>query len=185
MVDPPYPTSAASLDDVLAILVDGTAGAEQTEGRMTSLDHHLQCAAVLRERYPDDREMQVAGLLHDIGHRLAPGQPDRHGVLGGDYVRDLFGQRVGDLIELHVDAKRYLVQAEPDYRSKLSAGSVRTLIAQGEAMDEAEAQAFVVKPHAGDAIALRRADEAAKVPGRIVPGLDAWKPVLEASVVAR
>ena len=185
MVNPTYPARATRLDDVLMILQDGDhAGEEGEEARMTALDHQLQCAAVLRERHPDDQELQIAGLLHDIGHRLAPGQPDRHGVLGGDYVRGLFGERVSALVELHVDAKRYLVSVEPSYREQLSAGSAQTLIAQGEAMTAEEADAFAAKAHAADAVALRRADEAAKVPGRRVPGLDTWIPVLEALAVA-
>ncbi|MBO0693065.1 MAG: HD domain-containing protein [Acidimicrobiaceae bacterium] len=185
MVNPPYPTRARSLDDVLTILEACDHAGEEGIEAMTSLDHQLQCASVLQEQYPDDRELQLAGLLHDIGHRLAPGHPESHGVLGGEYVRDLLGERIGSLIELHVDAKRYLVSVEPEYRRQLSPGSAQTLIAQGEAMGEAEAAAFSAKPHATGAVALRRADEAAKLPGRIVPALERWLPVLEAAVVAR
>jgi predicted HD phosphohydrolase len=151
---------------------------------MTALDHQLQCADVLRQEFPDDLELQVAGLFHDIGHRLAPGQPERHGVLGGEFVRDLFGDRVSALIELHVDAKRYLVSVEPSYRDRLSAGSAQTLIAQGEAMTPDETAIFVATPHAAHAMTLRRADENAKVAGRRVPPLEDWMPRLEAVLVA-
>lgn len=185
---------ATCLDDLLHLLRsggrsdegetgDGEAGDGETPA-MTALDHHLQCAAVLEERYPDDLELQIAGLLHDVGHKLAPGQPERHGVAAADYLRELCGERIADLIELHVDAKRYLVAVEPAYRDSLSAGSARTLIAQGEALTEDEATAFAAHPRATDAVKLRRADEDAKIPGRDVPSLDAWVPVLE-SVVAR
>jgi predicted HD phosphohydrolase len=150
---------------------------------MTALDHQLQCAEVLRQEQPDDLELQIAGLFHDIGHRLAPGQPELHGILGGEYVRNLFGERVSALIELHVDAKRYLVSVEPSYRDQLSSGSAQTLIAQGEAMSADEAAAFTAKPYATDAITLRRADEKAKVPGRRVPALDNWLPSLDAALV--
>ena len=184
MVYHPYPARAQSLDDVLYILQAGRHAGEGETTAMTTLDHQLQCAAVLRERHPDDEELQLAGLLHDIGHRLAPGEPEYHGVLGGAYLRNLFGERISALVELHVDAKRYLVCVEPEYRQQLSPESARTLIAEGEAMDPREAEAFAAKRHALDAVALRRADEAAKVPGRVVPSLDAWLPVLEAAVAA-
>lgn len=185
MVNPPYPARATSLDEVLTILKAGRNAGEEGTNAITSLDHQLQCAAVLQEQYPDDHELQLAGLLHDIGHRLAPGEPEHHGVLGGAYLRGLFCARISSLVELHVDAKRYLVCVEPEYRRQLSPGSARTLVVQGEAMDDGEAEIFAANPHAKDAIALRRADEAAKVPGRVVPALDAWVPVLETVVVAR
>ena len=175
---------ATCLDDVLAILRDGDTSSEEGATQMTELAHHLQCAEVLREQYPDDYELQIAGLFHDIGHRLAPSQPELHGTLGGEYVRDLFGERVSGLIELHIDAKRYLVSVEPDYRAQLSPGSAMTLIAQGEAMDAEEIALFEAKPYATEAIALRRADEMAKVPGRSVASLDEWTALLESMVVA-
>jgi predicted HD phosphohydrolase len=183
MENPTYPASATRIEDVLALLrADSGTGEPGTAAAMTTLDHHLQCAAGLRESHPDDREMQVAGLLHDIGHRLAPGEPDRHGAVGAAYVRGLFGERVSNLVELHVDAKRYLVSVEPEYRSQLSAGSALTLIAQGEAMGAGEVAAFEAKVDAADAVVLRRADEAAKVPGCAVPALEEWIPVLEAAM---
>lgn len=174
-----YPPSAATVDDVVAVLRAGELPGEDAETGMTTLDHHLQCADVLRRRRPLDSELQVAGLLHDIGHRLAPGRPELHGVVGRHYLAGLFGDRIGALVELHVDAKRYLVAAEPRYRHRLSAGSARTLVAQGESMSDHEVAAFRARPHHEDAVVLRRADEDAKTPGRPVPSLDEWIPVLE------
>jgi predicted HD phosphohydrolase len=177
---------ATCLEDVLAILRDGASSLGEGAPKMSNLDHHLQCADVLREQYPDDVELQIAGLLHDIGHHLSSGEDDLHGAVGGEYVRDLFSERVSGLIELHVDAKRYLVSVEPDYREKLSPGSAMTLIAQGEAMNSDEISLFESKEYATDAIALRRADEMAKVPGRSVDPLEEWVPVLESMMaVAR
>lgn len=181
---PSYPDTARTVDDVVALLhrdatsSDEPVGADQP--RFTGLDHGLQCAAGLLRERPDDLELQVAGLIHDLGHRLTPGEPDLHGVVGGAWVRDLLGDRVSALVELHVDAKRYLVATEPGYRGLLSAGSAETLVVQGEALSPDEAAAFEVERHSADAILLRRADEAAKVPGAVVPGLDAWLPVLAA-----
>ena len=48
---------------------------------LTILHHGLQCAALLRRSHPGDPELQVAGLLHDVGHLLAPGHEDIHGLV--------------------------------------------------------------------------------------------------------
>jgi|HubBroStandDraft_1064217.scaffolds.fasta_scaffold08937_3 predicted HD phosphohydrolase len=176
--------TAESVSEVLDLLIDGAEPEPNERARLTSLGHGLQCAANLKESRPADVELQVAGLLHDVGHRLAPGHPELHGVMGANFVRGLFGKRVADLVELHVDAKRYLVAVEPDYRDQLSAGSAETLVAQGEALEPEEIEAFIGREHAADAIELRRADEAAKVPGRQVPGIDDWRAVLDGLVAA-
>jgi predicted HD phosphohydrolase len=178
--------AARSVDDVLAVLRLGADRGEPAEGTdaVSQLAHSLQCAAALAVASPDDLELQAAGLLHDIGHSLAPGDVEGHGRHGRAYVEPLLGERVGALVELHVPAKRWLVAVDPGYRELLSAGSVRTLLAQGEAMSVSERQAFESEPHHTDAVTLRRADEAAKVVGAAVEPLERWAPVLEA-VAAR
>ncbi len=138
--------------------------------------HGLQCADELARRFPDDLELQVAGLIHDVAHRVT--SEDLHGIVGAEMVRPLFGERVAALVKLHVDAKRYLVTVDPLYRSTLSSESVHTLALQGGDMNNDELAAFEAEPHSDDAVALRRADEAAKVPGRVVPGLDRWEEIL-------
>jgi len=153
--------------------------------RVGILDHGLQCAAVLRRDRPDDLELQVAGLVHDLGHVAVPADADGHGRHGRVLFADLLGERVAALVELHVAAKRYLVTVESGYGGTLSPGSVRTLAEQGGPMTPAEVVAFEAEPHHLDAIVLRRADEAAKVPGRVVPGLDEWIPRIEALVATR
>jgi predicted HD phosphohydrolase len=147
-------------------------------GGLTILHHGLQCAAHLRRSHPEDRELQVAGLLHDVGHALAPGQDASHGVVGGDFVRPVLGERVAALIEAHVPAKRYLVTVDESYRARLSVGSIRTLASQGETMTAEEVAAFRARPHAEAAVQLRLADEASKDPAADVPELAAWLPTL-------
>ena len=71
---------------------------------------------------PDDTELQVAGLVHDIGHQFA--SDEQHGVLGAERSGRLLGDRVAALVEMHVPAKRYLVATDPDYRSALTEGSI-------------------------------------------------------------
>ncbi len=150
---------------------------EEIDG-LSILHHGLQCADLLAASDPDDPELQVAGLLHDVGHVLAPRHEDMHGRVGADAVRPVLGERVAALIEGHVPAKRYLVTVDPAYRSGLSAGSLRTLELQGETMTAAEAAAFSRTPHFDGAVRLRRADEQAKDPGVPVSPLSSWFPIL-------
>ena len=49
---------------------------EETDG-LSELDHGLQCAFELAAVRPDDHELQVAGLVHDIGHRFGPDEQPR------------------------------------------------------------------------------------------------------------
>jgi predicted HD phosphohydrolase len=151
---------------------------------LDGLAHGLQCAALLAESAPDDRELQVAGLVHDLGTILEPDTPTTHAATGGDAVASLLGARVAELVANHDHAKRYLVTTDPTYGDLLSEQSVRTMGLQGGLMDERERAALEELPTFPDLLSLRRADDAAKVPGKRVPGLDAWRPVVE-SVAAR
>ena len=145
---------------------------------LSVLHHGLRCADLLAVSDPGDPELQVAGLLHDVGHVLAPACADVHGTVGADAVRPVLGERVAALIEGHVPAKRYLVTVDPAYRGRLSAGSRRTLVGQGEAMSGAEVAAFSRAPHFEGAVRLRRADEQAKHPGAVTSPLSSWLPAL-------
>jgi predicted HD phosphohydrolase len=159
---------------LLAELADmGTTPSDEADD-FSELDHALQCAFELAQRAPADSELQIAGLVHDIGHRF--GGDDQHGRLGAEYLRPVLGDRVAGLVEAHVPAKRYLVVFDPDYA--LSEVSRMTLAVQGGPMSSGEIAAFRAAPHWEAALTLRRADDAAKTPGRDVPGLDHWLPLL-------
>jgi predicted HD phosphohydrolase len=170
-------TDVAALFDALAASRDA-----DDEGGLSILEHSLQCADVLLASHPDDVELQVAGLVHDLGwlERTASGWTLRmeaaHDVDGRALVHDLLGDRIATLVGGHVAAKRYLLATDPGYAALLSARSEVTLQFQGGVMGADEIAAFEQRPERDDLVALRRADDAAKVRGRAVPGLDAWLP---------
>jgi predicted HD phosphohydrolase len=165
-----------SPDELVALLERGAEHAD--EEAVDVLEHSLQCAALLAERHPDDRELQIAGLVHDVGWILEPDDTARHAETGAAAVAPLLGHRVAWLVSWHADAKRYLVTTDPEYRTRLSARSIETLEAQGGLMDETEVAALAAAPDLDALLALRRADDDAKVPGLTVPGLHTWLPLL-------
>ncbi|MCT9008267.1 HD domain-containing protein [Streptomyces rhizosphaerihabitans] len=139
-------------------------------------DHALQTAALLRRGRPSDKELQVAGLVHDIGHLLRPGDDAGHADHAADAIRPLLGERVSRLVRLHVAAKRYLATASP---RGLPPRSTSTPAAQGGAMTPREATAFEHDPLAEDAVTLRQADDAGKVVGLYAGDMEDWRTVLE------
>lgn len=161
-----------TVDELIELLFDLGRRPSPDDESLTDLDHGLQCAAELFVVRPDDDELALAGLVHDVAHPL--GSDEEHGRLGAELVRPVLGDRVADLVEAHVPAKRFLVATDSTYRAGLSGDSTRTLILQGGAMTAEEAERFRRLPRFEDALVLRRADEAAKVPGRQVPGLEHW-----------
>jgi predicted HD phosphohydrolase len=171
-----------SVDELFGAL-EASRGADD-EGGLPILDHCLQCADLLKAARPDDVELQVAGLVHDLGW-LEPDaggwrlRPDAaHDVHGRDLVGALLGARVAALVGGHVAAKRYLLTTEPAYHDVLSARSETTLGFQGGLMTPAEVGAFASRADRDDLVTLRRADDHAKVRGKVVPSLDAWRDVV-------
>ena len=166
----------ADLDSLIARLSAMATWVSAEADGMSELDHGLQCAAELAAMAPDDEALQIAGLVHDIGHGLCHIRD--HDLVSAEAVRQVLGDRVAALVGLHVLAKRYLVTTDPDYRARLSPTSVASLAAQGGDLSESEVRDFETRDHWREALVLRRADEAAKVAGRDVPGLENWLPAL-------
>lgn len=165
-------------------------GAEQYHGEAVSQAEHALQAAWAAEAAGCGPHLVAAALLHDVGHLLhghgedcaGRGVDDRHEELGGRFLARRFGPGVVEPVRLHVSAKRFLSATDPAYRTELSPASVRSLALQGGPMSAAEAEAFAKHPHAADAVALRRFDDAAKVPGLATPPFAHFRPCLEASV---
>ena len=167
-----------------------TRGAAQYGSEAVSqLEHALQCAA-LAESAQASPELVAASLLHDLGHLLADAPhetgrdvDDVHQFLAIPFLRGVFPASVLEPVRMHVDAKRFLCRAVPVYWDALSAASRHSLELQGGAYSHAEAKRFLERPHARDAVALRRWDDLAKVPGRATPGLARYAALLSGLAV--
>ena len=173
--------------DEISELFEGARGRLYGGEQLTQLAHALQCAAAA-EREGAPASLIVAALLHDLGHLVhdlgprpaARGIDDKHEEGGAKWLRRRFGPAVSEPVRLHVAAKRYLCAVEPGYFESLSPASVRSLELQGGRFDAAGAADFIARPHAEEAVRLRRWDEAAKVQGRATPDLAHFRPYVEA-----
>ncbi|CCH03431.1 metal dependent phosphohydrolase [Fibrella aestuarina BUZ 2] len=145
---------------------------------VTQLAHALQCAQ-LAEEAGADAETIAAAFLHDIGHMLPVpdgtaymddyGTVDHEG-LGADFLRQQgFPEKVAQLVEHHVNAKRYLVFKNAEYRARLSEASQQTLLFQGGPMTADEAATFEQHPYFKPIIQLRLWDERAKLIDHVTP----------------
>ena len=166
-----------TLDELMLLLESGDGVFDEPE--IDGLSHALQCGAILRDEHPDDPELAVAGLLHDIADIKYPNDHRDHAQVGADLVAPLFGPRVAHLIGSHVAAKRYLVATDETYRAQLSPRSIETLAMQGEDLDELAIARMAHDPDLPAILALRRADERAKDPHTKPSPLDSWRNLLE------
>lgn len=148
------------------------------------LEHSWQAYECAKQ---ENEDVQMASLLHDIGHLLGmeAGFPigmngcgvPRHESIGGDFLLSLgFPNRVAWLVSNHVNAKRFLVWKNPDY--ELSDASRTTLTFQGGPMTDQEANQFMAVDEYEAVIEMRKYDEAAKVPGYPVPAIEHIKTVI-------
>ncbi|RKP58702.1 phosphonate degradation HD-domain oxygenase [Pararobbsia silviterrae] len=169
---------ALSIDDIRQLY--GSHGGIAYSGEpVTQLEHALQ-SAMLAEQAGAREELVVAAFLHDLGHLLnlqgesptVQGIDDQHQYFALPFLRRVLPEAVLEPIRLHVDAKRCLCAIDDGYFAKLSADSVRSLKLQGGVFSIEEAQAFLAKPYAHDALQLRRWDDQAKVEGLDTPDLE-------------
>ncbi len=153
---------------------------------VTQLEHALQSGALAEEAGADD-ELVAAAFLHDLGHLLnlqgetptERGIDDLHQYFALPFLRPVFSDAVLEPIRLHVDAKRCLCAVDETYFGQLSTDSVRSLELQGGIFSKDEAEVFLKKPYAEDALRLRKWDDRAKEEHRATPGLDHYLGVVE------
>jgi gamma-butyrobetaine dioxygenase len=168
-------------------------GQSAYHGEAVSQAEHALQAAALAEAEGAPGALVVAALLHDVGHLTADAPEDladrgidgRHEHAGASWLARAFGPAVAEPVRLHVDAKRYLCAVDPTYRAGLSPASALSLALQGGPFDADGRARFEANPHFRDAVRLRRWDDAAKVPGLDVPGLDHYRAWVEAVTLAR
>ncbi|MGH7168843.1 MAG: HD domain-containing protein [Gemmataceae bacterium] len=179
------------IDHIFTLFTEKGQGAYFGEA-VTETEHALQCAHRAEQSAANDA-LIAAALLHDIGH-LLHGLPEdiaghgidgRHEHEGAVWLQHYFESAVVAPVRLHVAAKRYLCAMEPDYFTGLSPSSRLTLRLQGGAMSQQEIRSFEQEPGFRFAVAVRRWDDEAKVPGLAVPGLEHYRKRLEAVLARR
>lgn len=157
---------------------------------VTQLEHGLQAASLAADAGASSAEI-TAALLHDVGHLLhglgddcaEHGVDDKHEDLGVRFLAKHFPPAVTEPVRLHVAAKRYLCGAEQGYFATLSGPSITSLKLQGGPMTATETVEFERNPHFAAAVALRKRDDEAKVPGLPTPTFTEFRPHLEACLV--
>jgi predicted HD phosphohydrolase len=120
-------------------------------------------------------------MVHDLGEDPAEeGIDDKHEDLGQAWLTRWFGPDVTEPVRLHVAAKRFLCASEPEYFSKLSRDSVRSLELQGGPMSDAECADYRANAYSEAATQLRRFDEAAKIKDLDTPPVSHFLPYIAA-----
>jgi len=159
-------------------------GGDDYIGEPVSQLEHMSQAAALAAADGHDDEVILAAFFHDIGHLCASadaasmdgmGAVD-HEKLGAEYLSEKgFSDRLAQLVQSHVIAKRYLTYKYPEYEEKLSEASKVTLNFQGGKMTAEEAALFESHPDAGLMIQLRYYDDQAKEMHHEVNNIDFLK----------
>ena len=143
----------------------------EVEG-LSEIDHGLQTAYELELMAPEDKELQIAGLLHDIAHQQCHIRD--HEQYGARMLEKIMPFRIRELIAQHANAKRYLVSVNKSYYDKLTPTSKASFKDQGGLMNEGEIKAFEQHEFRDDLIKVRVADDLAKTPGRKVHDIEYW-----------
>nr|XP_054774415.1 2-amino-1-hydroxyethylphosphonate dioxygenase (glycine-forming)-like [Lytechinus pictus] len=164
-------------------------GSEDYIGEPVSQTEHMIQCAMQAEKGGYGEEVILGALLHDIGHLVGMEQGSsrmetggvalgaaNHEILGERFLLDLgLPETVCKLVRGHVDAKRYLVYKNEEYRKQLSEASKMTLVHQGGPMDADEAASFEASPHHDLILQMRQWDERAKVKGLPIDSLQKYK----------
>jgi 2-amino-1-hydroxyethylphosphonate dioxygenase (glycine-forming) len=138
---------------------------------VSQLEHMSQSAQLAMKEGFDD-EVILAAFFHDIGHICVMNSSENnmngfgvksHEKIGANYLREKgFPEKVAQLVESHVQAKRYLTFKYPEYFESLSEASKATLGFQGGVMSAQEANVFETDPLFETSIRMRKWDELAK-----------------------
>ena len=185
---------ASATTNRIATLFSSFGSNEYIGEAVTLATHGLQTAFAAKQA-GENNDVQIAGLLHDVGHLLAleagkdmemedengeaTGTLD-HDTVGGDFLEKLgFKDEVSFVARRHVDAKRYLCSSDAGYYDALSPASKTTLSYQDGPMSAEECLEFERSPSYAFAAKVRRYDDDAKKQGLQIPGLDCYLPLIE------
>jgi 2-amino-1-hydroxyethylphosphonate dioxygenase (glycine-forming) len=178
---------AVGTADEIMMLYKQHGGSEYAGEKVSQLEHMVQ-AAQLAEEKGFDEEVILAAFLHDIGHIAEEANGENsmdefglkdHEAIGAQFLTEKgFSSKIAKLVASHVDAKRYLTKADPDYYNQLSDASKRTLEFQGGMMSAEEAEEFERDPLFSEIILMRRWDEQAKIEDKPLPELDRYRAMI-------
>jgi len=119
-------------------------------GHLVGIERHMQKMT--------EHGLTMKGSSTSIGTRI-------HERVGKEYLQEMgFPKCVTELVESHVNGKRYLVYRSKHYHSQLSRASQMTLKHQGGPMTEEEAVAFEKSDNFNTILDLRRWDDEGKNP---------------------
>ena len=138
-------------------------------GEGLTISEHMIQTAMLAEKNKCSDDLICASLLHDYGHfvienpnQLVSDKIDgRHEIIGANYLKNFFHNKIIEPILLHVEAKKYLARNKK-YYNNLSDASKISLKLQGGIMNEIDAKKFEQNKNYENDIKLRRFDEGAK-----------------------
>ncbi|MFI8338862.1 metal-dependent phosphohydrolase [Streptomyces sp. NPDC085639] len=138
-------------------------------------ERRLRTAALLRRSHPFDKELQLAGLLHDIGRLLRLSDGAVTEGVAAEAVRPLLGERVARLVRLSAapggdGAAGSQYGAEPGAEPDAAPGTPFDTGAGAEDGAGAEAEAVATLRHARDSAGAADLDAGV---------LEDWRPLLE------
>ncbi len=178
-------TKAEAITNEIFNLYDRYGSADYIGEPVSQMEHMSQAADLALADGMED-EVVLAAFFHDIGHICV--QQDAinsmegfgvksHEKIGADFLRQKgYPEKVARLVEMHVEAKRYLTR-RPSYYDALSTASKKTLEFQGGKMADSEAAEFERDPLFEAAIKLRQWDEEAKETGQPITDLNKLKSI--------
>lgn len=164
------------MDDIIELFTK--YGDSEYLGECVSKTEHMIQVASLAKKNDEPDYVVLACLLHDIGHFIEEDNMDglgviEHGMVGANYLRNLgMDERVCNLVENHIYAKRYLVTTDKLYYNCLSSASKSTLEYQGGFMSENEIIEFKNKPDYQKILQVRIYDDKGKELGKNIPKLE-------------
>ena len=171
------------IESIFALIAQ--TGTQDYIGEAISQLEHMCQSAQLAEKDGQNEEVILAAFFHDIGHLCEPVTATNdmagfghlhHEKAGADYLRtNGFSDKVALLVENHVQAKRYLCGANPNYYERLSKASLETLGFQGGLMTKEEQQTFEQDPLFKLHLKVRAWDELAKEVDVPLPDMEVYK----------